>query len=126
MKMMHREMTVVAVALSCLVVVGPTSAEIKRPAFFDGTKLDEACGDGTAFDAGLCYGYVFGAADLAESIQFAKGERMWCWPNELTVDQAKDQSIKAVKLYLRDHPEMRRLSAASLVAAALKEKFPCD
>jgi hypothetical protein len=126
MKMMHCAITVVAVALSCLVVVGLAAAEAKRPTFFDGTKLVEACGDGTAFDAGLCYGYVFGAADSAESIQFVKGQRMWCWPNELTLDQAKDQSINAVKLYLRDHPETRRLSAASLVAAALKEKFPCN
>jgi hypothetical protein len=115
----------VVATLSCLVVAGPAFAEIKRPAFFDGTKLDEACADkGTAFDVGLCFGYVFGVAD-AESIQFVKGQRMWCWPDELTVDQAMDQSVNAVKLYLRDHPEARHLSAASLVAAALKEKFPC-
>jgi hypothetical protein len=126
MKMMHRAMTVVAVALACLVVVEPAAAEIQRPAFFDRTKLDEACGDGTAFDAGLCYGYVFGVADSAETVQFVNGQRMWCWPNELTVDQAMDQSVSAVKLYLRDHRENRHLSGASLVAAALKEKFPCN
>jgi Rap1a immunity proteins len=31
-----------------------------------------------------------------------------------------------VKLYLRDHPENRHSTGDSLVAAALKEKFPCN
>ena len=121
--MMHRAMMVTAVALSCLGVVGPAAA---GSAFVDGTKLDEACDGKTAFDAGLCYGYVFGVADLAESTQFVKGQRMWCWPDKLLVDQAMDQSVKAVKLYLRDHPENRHVTGDSLVAAALKEKFPCN
>ena len=124
--MIHRAtIIVVAVALSCLVGVAPAAAAIKS-ALIDGNKLDEACGDGTAFDAGLCYGYVFGIVDSAESSQFAKGPRMWCWPDDLSLDQAKDQSVEAVKLYLHDHPENRQFTGDSLVAAALKEKFPCN
>jgi hypothetical protein len=36
------------------------------------------------------------------------------------------QMADVVKLYLRSHPEFRHLSADELVAAALKEKFPCN
>jgi hypothetical protein len=124
--MMHRAKIAVAVVLSCLVVIEPAAAREKRLAFVDGTKLDEACGDGTAFDASFCYGYVFGVADSAESTQSVKGQRMWCWPDELRVDEAMDQSVKAVQLYLRDHPENRHFAGNFLVAAALKEKFPCN
>jgi hypothetical protein len=36
------------------------------------------------------------------------------------------QMVDIVKLWLRDHPHKRHLSAESLIVAALKEKFPCN
>jgi hypothetical protein len=124
--MIHRASLVLAVALSCLLGVAAAARGIKESAFVGGNKLDEACGDGTAFDAGFCYGYVFGIVDSAESSQFAKGPRVWCWPDDLSLDQAMDQSVEVVKLYLQHHPENRQFTGDSLVAAALKEKFPCN
>jgi hypothetical protein len=33
--------------------------------------------------------------------------------------------VDVVRLWLRDHPENRHYGAPSIVAQALKEKFPC-
>jgi hypothetical protein len=121
-----RRAMMVAVALSCFVAAEATAAGLKRPSFFDGAKLGEACNVSTGFDAGLCFGYVFGVADLLETHQFVKGQRIWCWPDELTMDQAMDESVGAVQRYLRDHPETSDWSGSAVVWEALKEKFPCS
>lgn len=124
--MKHRATIIVMVAALFCLVAAPAVPGMKRSAFLDGSKLAEACGDGTAFDVGLCHGYVFGIVDSAENSGFAKGPRMWCWPDDLSSEQAMDRSVEAVKLYLHDHPGNRQFTGNSLVTAALKEKFPCN
>jgi hypothetical protein len=42
-------------------------------------------------------------------------------PQTLTSNQAADVVLK----HLRDHPELRHLGAAGLVAQALEAGFPC-
>jgi hypothetical protein len=126
MKVKDRTTIIAMVAALFCLIAASAAAGIKRSAFVDGSKLAEACGDGTAFDVGLCHGYVFGIVDSAENAGFAKGRRMWCWPDDLSFEQAMDQSVEAVKLYLRDHPGSRQFTGHSLVAAALQEKFPCN
>jgi hypothetical protein len=123
---MQRAVTFVAIILSCLVAARPTAAEIKRPAFFDGNKLGRACSDQeTPVDAGVCFGYIFGAMDFAESVAVANGQRNWCFPDDMSSSEVMNQSAAAVQLYLRDHPEDREWTGAALLSAALKEKFPC-
>jgi hypothetical protein len=112
----------VALALSYLVMGGAATA-----AFTDGNKLFQDCqggddprerqqGDpGGLTEWGMCLGYILGVQDALEGSSF-------CVPNGVTQGQLKD----VVKLWLHDHPETRHLSASSLVAAALKEKFPCN
>jgi len=62
---------------------------------------------------GFCYGYVAGVVDMLYTV---------CLPDGMT----RQQVIDVLTLWLRDHPEKRHLPASSLVAGALKEKFPCS
>jgi hypothetical protein len=36
------------------------------------------------------------------------------------------QIVDVIKRWLDEHPEVRHYSASSLIAEALKEKFPCN
>jgi hypothetical protein len=109
---------VVALALFCLAVVDANASSI------DGNVLFEHCKDydlsKSNWFGGACAGYVLGARDA-----FDETTKPFCVPEGPYGDIA-EQSVETVKLYLRDHPETRHLSAPSLVAAALKEKFPCN
>jgi Rap1a immunity proteins len=69
-----------------------------------------------ALKAGHCIGYIQGVWDALLRT------RDVCRPDGLTVIQLGD----VVKLCLRNHPETRHHTADELVAAALKEKFPCN
>jgi hypothetical protein len=69
-----------------------------------------------ALKAGHCIGYIQGVWDALLR------KRDVCRPDGLTGSQLGD----VVKLYLRNHPETRHQTADELVAAALKEKFPCN
>ena len=42
-------------------------------------------------------------------------------PNQVTREQVKDIAVQ----FLVKHPELRHLTAVSLVASALHEAFPC-
>jgi hypothetical protein len=46
----------------------------------------------------------------------------FCLPANVTVGQMQD----VVENYLREHPENRHFTAASLIADALQRKFPCN
>ena len=66
--------------------------------------------------ASLCRGFVIGAMDTLTM------KKELCPPDGIDDEQAVD----IVRLWLREHPEARHLSAVSLVQVALKEKFPCN
>ena len=77
-------------------------------------------------DAGSFTGYIQGTVDLHTDlsdpeIKFIK-TKLFCLPGNVQLDQA----FEAVMRYLEAHPEKRRFTASSLVAAALWEVFPCD
>jgi hypothetical protein len=59
---------------------------------------------------------------IADSLAEVAGQRVFCLPEGVKPLQVADVVI----LWLRNHPENRHMSASSLAAAALKEKFPCD
>jgi len=118
MKETIRSTVMVALTSFCL-AVGEANA-----AYIDGNILFEHCKDFESsksdWFSGACAGYVLGARDT-----FDETTKPFCVPEGPYGDIA-GQSVETVKLYLRDHPETRHLSASSLVAAALKEKFPCN
>ena len=57
-------------------------------------------------------GYVIGAIDAVDN----------CVPQQVT----RGQAAEVVFRYLDAHPELRPFLAASLVKAAVAEKFPCQ
>lgn len=87
--------------------------------FIDAKMLSDACEDEAS--KSLCLGFVAGVAD---SFDCADTNFGYTWDRDqynVTVGQLKKVSEK----YLRDHPESLHLAAASLVARALSEAFPC-
>ena len=117
-----RRVLIVAVTLSCIVAVGGAEAAGRSLVFINGNKLFEMCqtADVSAqtsqtFKDGTCAGYILGVAD-------ALGGSSFCFAVEMEVGQLVD----VVKLYLRDHPERRHYTAASLIVDAFTEKFSCS
>lgn len=68
----------------------------------------------------LCYGYIEGVADAMSNGEPVLGWRA-CIPAGVTVGQVKDATLQ----FLQIHIGFRQKIAASLVAAALSETFPC-
>ena len=102
-----------------------TSIWSEQATAIDGNKLFEHCEFYAAhlptlpLDAskgGYCIGYIQGVHDALQPT------RVICVPDRVTGGQLGD----VVKLYISNHPENRHRSADELVAAALKEKYPCN
>jgi Rap1a immunity proteins len=133
----------IAVALCC---VGGVTAWANPagpyPAFTTGNKLFSECEgfrtQGTVSPDEIvrftyCKAYVVGVADaLAMFKAHLEGGSFWsgltgtsvkyCPPKGADSHQLTNVAIK----YLRDYPEKRHLTAASLVANALAKGFPCS
>jgi hypothetical protein len=110
--------------LACLILAavllsaGPARA--KEVVVLSGNALLEIC----KTQSGMCGGYVAGIADAMDDAQASNGSvQGWraCFPNGVSFTQEMDLA----KRYLKNHPETRHLSAATLVARALAEAFPC-
>ena len=108
-----------------LIAVALTALWSEKAAAIDGNKLLEQCEyfganlptlPVDASKGGYCIGYTIGVHDALV------GTNHFCMPDGVTGGQLGD----VVKLYLRNHPEDRHRPADELVAAALKEKFPCN
>ena len=118
MKGTTRSTIMVAFTLFCLAVAGANATYIDGHILFEQCKDYELCK--WRWFSGACGGYVLGAGDA-----FDETTQPFCVPEGPNPDSVL-KMVEIVKLYLQDHPETRHLSASSLVAAALKEKFPCN
>ena len=116
MKGTTRSAMVVALTLFCLALAEADATDIDGNILSEHRK-DFELGKSNWF-SGACGGYVLGARDA-----FDETTKPFCVPKGPNI---AEQSVETVKRYLRDHPETRHLPASSLVAAALKEKFPCN
>jgi hypothetical protein len=106
--------TIMMAAALGVVLVQPAMAE-KGKGFLDGNILYDWCVKhspaGTA-----CTDYIAGVADaLAYDGKFCP-----------SVGVSPDQVVDIVTQYLMTFPERQHYAAASLVADALSEKFPCS
>lgn len=108
--------TLLALSLSCLFVT--KSAAV----FFSGNELWGECK--APSPSNVCLGFVAGAIDMFVSVHQSVGDKTvpLCIPPDVQLEQAVD----TVKLWLQEHPEQRHYRAVTVVAAALKEKFPCN
>lgn len=108
----------VALALAVSAAAQETSdAELH---YLDGNRLwDECRQTSEGPPTGSCQAYVLGVVDtMAASRQLQPGI---C----LAATMTSGQLVDVVRRYLAAHPERRHFTAATIVAAALSNAFPC-
>ena len=102
----------VGAGLVAYIILGPTSVS----AHYDGNQLLALCLNKSP---DFCLGYIAGIAEAMEGGPV--GPWVACVPPRLTFRQLTDITMQL----LNEHPELRHYAAASLVAKALSEAFPC-
>jgi hypothetical protein len=95
-----------------------------EPAFFSGNELHRAC-EAADGQQNVATGYVLGVLDEEHDlIPLPDGKTRSvasCAPRSVRASQVRDIVCK----YLRDNPQDRHLTAASLTIHALTVAFPC-
>jgi Rap1a immunity proteins len=115
---------VVAAALGVILTTAAPAQTQSPPVvpstgFLNGNQLYERCNN--AMGKLTCLGYVVGIADAILADGAVSG-----WKACIPVDKVSaGQLFNVVTQYLASHPEVRFLSAVSVVAGALHEAFPC-
>jgi len=84
-------------------------------AFLRGNQLYDRCTSQEIVKRLQCREYIAGMADAFNWDKFV------CGPDQASENQVRDVVVN----YLRDHPEVRHYSAASIAREALGEAFPC-
>jgi hypothetical protein len=108
------------VALVAALMPASARANTAR-AFKDGNDLSRLCAEPMdTFGNGECLGFVTGISDA-----MADGNPIGGWSACIPLDVTIGQAADVAKQFLTSHPELRHLVAASLVAAALAQAFPC-
>lgn len=69
----------------------------------------------SAFDSGIYYGYVVGAADITKGM-------IWCANEQLT----NGRIIAIVSDYIKANPDILTSAAKVIVGNALSEALPCN
>lgn len=103
-----------------LALFNATFVQAQNGSFVGGNELYKWCTTPQA--EGLCFSYIKGVSDLIDTFQETnKSAKAICVPNGVTISQMKDIVMKR----LVQHPEIRHLSASSIVWTALVEVWPC-
>ena len=104
--------------------------------FVSGNILLEKCEDygietGGNVDTGRCAGYVMGAVDTHDVyVDWGMIKPDWCLPEtgvmtSLNGSHGQHPLVQVVVKYMKEHPQDLHQAAGALVAAALKDTFPC-
>jgi hypothetical protein len=114
-------MRVILIVAFLMGLAGPVSAVTGAKNAMIGKHLHELCQSRRPGNGAFCAGYIGGVMDAIA----AGGGRFLlyriCFPDEITIERGES----VVKPWLSKHPERHSYSAASLVAGALYEKWPC-
>ena len=70
---------------------------------------------------GICTGYILGVAEALDGPERGLGNFRFCTPEGVTNGQLKDVVVK----WLQVRPQHRHFTGSSLIAAALRDAFPC-
>lgn len=89
-----------------------------------GQDLFEDC-NGPETNRLLCHGYVIGIAD-ALLLEKSAGSNFAGWDACIPTEAKSAQLLAVVNKMLVERPELRHRPAASIVATALSEAFPCN
>jgi hypothetical protein len=96
--------------------------------FFTGVELHERLADWKRnpskdiVSAAVGYGFVVGVADAIHGYKEPRTGFCYSRPDRVTTTELVD----VVHAYLKERPQSAQLSAWSIVAAALSEKYPCS
>jgi len=101
-------------------------------AAMDGNELLKACinhefvndykdKDFDEFKLGICSGFVDGVTETMIVSRLAKDKKI-CFPIEMT----KNQAIRVILHYIRDHPESLHEPGTILAIKAYEKAFPCE
>ncbi|WP_309643504.1 Rap1a/Tai family immunity protein [Phenylobacterium sp.] len=97
--------------------------------YVDGQQLYDRCRPDSAdhfaeLRAAVCLGYVIGSADQILAVEADKPPqfRSFCPPQALIAEELRDTTLE----FLERYPLARGAAAATVVAAALAERHPCD
>ena len=107
---------------SLLVLAASPQVPLLSKMFVSGNELYSYCQSASSVDQGICTGYIGGVVDSQITVLTAlKLHNPVCGPQNVTTGEMKDIVLRS----LREHPEERHYTAASLVLGALAEAFPC-
>jgi hypothetical protein len=111
-----------AIAIAALAMAAMQNA---HAGWVDGNRLREACEarPGT-FSEGICYGYIFGTADILFDVSSEGGSYLGfraCFSREVTAGQLWE----IAETFFEENPHLLNQGASALVARAFAEAFPC-
>ena len=114
---------IIAKAVMAVAVASLSAMPVEASAHASGTHLYAWCLSASRAEKRLCTGYILGIADaMEESTKI--GEFAACIPPAVRI-RSPERLYHVAQQFLASHPEKRQLSAASLVASAFAEAFPC-
>ena len=94
-----------------------------RAEYFSGILLNQYCTSDSAYEKGMCLGYIVGVVDSFNTTYALKGsERVFCIPPGVT----SGQLVLVMKKSMEEHPETLHLPASAHTLSALTAAFPCD
>ena len=96
-----------------------TGAAAQGAVWADGNLIKRVC-EGNVSERGSCLGFVTAVAEILADPFYGIGGKV-CFPQGTTSVQLQAAFLK----YLKDHPEVLRISAARLAVQALEQTFPC-
>lgn len=119
------------IALAACSPPAAEKAEARKPqstaSFFNGAELHARLADWKRnpskdiLSAAVGYGFVIGVADAIHGHREPRTGFCYSRPDKVTTTEL----VEAVYVYVQQHPQSAELSAWSIVAAALNEKYPC-
>ena len=94
-----------------------------RAEYFNGILLNKYCNSDSAYEKGMCLGYIVGVVDSFNTTSVLKGEeRILCIPQGVT----SGQLVLVMRKSMQEHPETLHLPASAHTLSALTAAFPCE
>ena len=114
---------IIAKTVTAVAVASLSAIPVEVSAHASGTNLYAWCLSAARAEKRLCNGYILGIADAMEESKRI-GEFAACIPPAVRT-RNPGRLYHVAQQFLASHPEKRQRSAASLVASAFAEAFPC-
>jgi hypothetical protein len=90
--------------------------------FLNAGELQDKCSSNAPGPASYCYAYITGVFDTMRAYEAWLNLREFCVPDKT----AQGDLRRAFLAYLAVNPGVTKGEAASVVAVALKQRYPCD